>query len=97
MLGDIWDRIVEETAYFFSFEWLGDIGEFFSGIFENIGEFSPIGTIYGLIMLALTYAFRKSVFVFVESLGTVGKAFWYPVFYIFAFAIGYIMGRKVWE
>lgn len=97
MIGEVWDRIVEEFEYFISFEWFFDIKEFFSGMFENISEFSIAGTIYGIIMVVLVYFFRKNIFVFVDSMGTGGKIIWYPVFFIFAFVIGYIMGRKVWD
>jgi len=97
MLDEIWDRIVEEFEYLISFEWLSDTWEFISGLFESISEFSPIGLIYGIIMVGLTYFFRNSIFVFVDSLGTAGKIFWYPVFYIFAFGVGYIIGKRLWE
>ena len=97
MLEEIWDKITEEFEYFISFEWFGDILEFISELFSNLSEFSPIGTIYGIIMVILVYVFRKSIFTFVDSMGTAGQIIWYPVFYIFAFGIGYIMGKRVWE
>lgn len=96
-LEEIWDSIVDEFMYFISFEWFSDVGEFFSGLFENLNEFSPIGMIYGFIMVIMLYVFRKQVFVFVDSMSIGGKIFWYPVLFIFGFAIAYIMGRKAWE
>lgn len=96
-LEDIWEKILEEVIFFFSFEWFLDIGDFFSNLFENLGEFSPIGTIYGIIMVILVYVFRGSIFVFVDTMGIVGKTIWYPIFFIFAFIAGYIMGKKIWE
>lgn len=96
-LDEIWDRVVEELEYFISFEWIGDTLEFFSGMFDNLSELSIVGTIYGIIMVGLVYALRAQVFVFVETLGAGAKIFWYPVFYIFSFGMGYVMGRKIWE
>lgn len=81
-LGDIWDKIVKELEYLISFEI----------------EYSPAGTIYGIIMVILVHVFRKQVFTFIDlTMGIAGKLFWYPVFYIFAFIMGYLVGRKVWE
>jgi len=90
-LGGIWDRITEEFEYIFSGEFFGDIGEFFSGFFENLGELSIVGIIYGIILVVLVYLFRDSVFVLINGIAL--KIF----FYIAAFIIGYMMGRKVWE
>lgn len=97
MIEEIWDKIVEEFEYFISFEWVGDTWEFVTGIFDNLQEFSIIGTVYGVIMVGLVYLFRNYVFVFVDTMGTVAKLFWYIVFYIVAFIMGYLVGRKVWE
>lgn len=96
-LDEIFDRIQDEWDYLISFEWFEDVKDFFSGLFENISEFSLIGLIYGIIMVFLVYLLRKKVFVFVETLDPVTKIILYPLFYIFAFIIGYIMGRRIWE
>lgn len=96
-ISDIWDSILDEISYLFSGEWLGDMWEFITRLFENLSEFSPVGTIYGIMMVVLVYAFRKSIFTFVDGMGTAGQIIWYPVFYIFAFVVGYIMGKRVWE
>jgi hypothetical protein len=90
-LENIWEGICEEFEYFFSFDWLGDIGEFFQGFFEGMSEWSFAGTLYGIIMVVLVYLFRNKVFVLVHNI------FLQIIFYIIAFIIGYLMGRKVWE
>jgi hypothetical protein len=90
-LADIWDRVVDEFEYFFSFEWFSEIGEYFSGFFENLGELSIPGIIYGIIVVVLVYLFRNSVFVLVHSLPLK------ILFYIIAFVIGYMSGRKIWD
>lgn len=90
-LTSIWEKIQDEFDYLISFEWFSDIGEYFSGFFDNLGEFSIIGVIYGVVMVFLVYLFRKQVFVLVH---------FFPLkilFYIIAFIMGYMMGRKIWE
>lgn len=90
-LSEIWDNIVDEFEYFFSFEWFSDIGEFFSGFFEGLSELSIPGVIYGIILVVLVYLFRKSVFVLVHNLPLK------ILFYIIAFFMGYLAGRKLWD
>lgn len=97
MIDEIWEKVTEEFGYFIGFEWLGDSWEFITGMFENLTEFSPIGVVYGVIMVLLVYLFRGSVFAFVSNMSLGSKIIMYPLFYIFAFFCGYFMGRKVWE
>ena len=96
-IGSIWDAMLDELDYLIHFEWISDIGEFFSGMFTDISEISYVGLAYGVIMVVLVYLFRKSVFAFVNTMEPGVKIIAYPVFFIFAFVIGYIMGRKVWD
>jgi hypothetical protein len=90
-LTDIWEKIEDEFDYLFSGEWFGDIGEFFSGFFENIGEWSIIGVVYGILMVLLVFLFRNKVLFLIHNLPLK------ILIYIVAFVIGYLMGRKVWE
>lgn len=90
-LGSIWDRIQDEFDYLISGDWFSEIGEFFSNFFENLGEFSIIGVVYGIVMVVLVYLFREQVFVLVKFLPLK------ILFYIIAFFMGYMMGRKIWE
>ena len=89
-LEDMWDGIVEELEYLISFEWFSDVGEFFSGLFENIGEFSFVGILYGFVLAILVFLFRKSVFVMIPNI------FLQIIFYAVAFFMGYIMGKRLW-
>lgn len=82
---------MDEIDYFISFEWFYDIGDFFSGFFDNIGEFSTMGLIYGFIMILLVFALRKFVFVGINNF--ILKI----VFYFIAFVMGYLSGRKIFE
>ena len=90
-IGEIWDGFVDELDYLIHFEWVGDSLEFFSGFFENIGEFSFPGILYGIILVVLVYLFRESVFTLTKS---------FPlqiIFYIVAFVMGYLMGKRIWD
>ena len=88
---DIWDSFLDGIEYWISGEVFSDIGEFFSGFFENLGEFSIAGTIYGIIIVILVYMFRESIFVLVPNV------FLRIPFYFVAFIIGYLSGKRVWE
>jgi hypothetical protein len=90
-ISDIWEKIQDEFSYLFSGEWFGDVGEFFSGFWDNIEEFSIIGMVYGIVMVGLVFLFRKQVFVLIHFLPL------QILFFIIAFVIGYMMGRKIWE
>lgn len=97
MLEEVWDKITDEFDYFIHFEWISDSLEFFSGIFENLSEFSVIGIIYGIVMVALVFVFRSSVFSWVNAMPLATKVIMIPIFYIFAFICGYIIGKRLWE
>ena len=55
---DIWDAIVDGFEYVISFEWIGDLGEFFGSLFENMGEFSPWGILFSVLGVGFTYLTR---------------------------------------
>ena len=97
MLSELWDAMLDEFEYLISGEIFSDSIEFFSGMFSDMSEISYVGIAYGVIMVVLVYVFRKSVFAFVNTMSPATKVVVYPAFFIFAFAIGYIMGRKVWD
>ncbi len=88
---DLGDSIIDGFDYWISGEVFSDITEFFSGFFENIGEFSFPGILYGIILVVLVYLFRASVFTLIKN----------PVlqilFYIASFIMGYLMGKRIWD
>jgi|WetSurMetagenome_2_1015567.scaffolds.fasta_scaffold1476914_1 hypothetical protein len=90
-ISDIWDKIQDELDYIISGEIFGDAGEFFTGFFDGIEELSIAGVIYGVILVGLVFLFRKQVFTLVHNLPLK------ILFYIIAFVMGYMMGRKIWE
>jgi len=88
---DIWDSFLEGLEYWTSGEVFSDIGEYFSGFFENLGELSFAGAIYGVIVVVLVYMFREQVFVMIPNV------FLQIPFYLVAFVIGYLSGRRLWD
>jgi len=90
-LEEVWEKILEGFDYVISFEWIEDFRELFSGMFENITEFSIMGAIIGIIVVMLVYLFRGSVFILIKN--PITKI----IFYIIAFVMGYLMGKKAWD
>jgi hypothetical protein len=88
---DLWDSVIDGFDYWISGEVFSDIGEFFSGFFENLGELSFPGIVYGIILVVLVYLFRSSVFVLIDNF------VFQIIFYIISFIAGYLMGKKIWD
>ena len=96
MIGDIWDAICDGVAYVFSFEWLGDIAEFFSSLFENIGEFSIIGLAFGLVGVITIYLARDyMLYPFLIHMDPTMAIFWGVATYIGTFIAGYLVGKRM--
>jgi hypothetical protein len=96
MLEDIWDKIVDEFDYFIHFQWFGDIGEFFSGLFENLTEISFAGIIGGIIGVVLTNMTVDKLDA-VNSMNGVSRMFFTGVLYLFSFVLTYIMVKRVFD
>lgn len=98
ILEDAWDYIVEGFSYLFSFEWLGDITEFFGGIFDNIGEFSVGGMVMAVLATGMIYALRKQMlYPFLLHMSPVTAVFWGGITYIGTFAGSYIIGQRIFN
>jgi len=98
MLDEIWDAIVDGFWYIISFEWLGDIWEFITGMFEDLGEFSVGGAIFGLLTFAFVYLLREYMlnpFLIYMSRGA--ALFWGGMTYIGSTVGGYLVGKKLFE
>lgn len=95
-LDDIWDKIVEEFEYFISFEWISEIGEFFSGFFENLGEISIAGIIFGIAGIILTSLVLKKLD-WIQNLSGVRAIFWKGLWYVISFILTYIMVKRAWD
>jgi hypothetical protein len=63
---EIFDSIADGFDYVIHFEWLGDIGEFFSDAFSNLSELSTYGIgfgIGGVIFLLVTKQWMLDSFI----------------------------------
>ncbi len=111
-LGDIfeeaWDFIIDGTEYFFSFEWFGDawdgIIDFFSSMFEGIGEFSFLGLTFGILTVLFSYLTKFLNFTGADKQMTLiasmtqfmppgERILWTVVSYLGAFIAGYLLGK----
>ena len=88
------EYIVETFEYIIGFEWWGDIWEFISSIFEDMGEISVIGIAFGAIGLATVYLARDYMLSpFLIHMGPVEAMFWGGVTYLGTFIAGYLVGK----
>lgn len=94
MLDEIWDFIVEGWENFI--EGIQEIPEFFSGLFENIWEFSIPGIIGGIVMVFLTSMMLGKLDYFTQLSG-ISKILNGAMFYIVAFILGYIPVKRVFD
>lgn len=95
---DAWEQLTEGIGYFFSFEWIGDVLEFFGGIFENIGEFSYLGLIFALLMLIFIYYLSPYMLEpFLTHMSTATGFFWKYATYGGSAVMGYLVGKRLWD
>ncbi len=85
---------LERFKYIIEFEWVGDIGEFFSSMFENITEFSIIGIVFGLVGSGTVY-FARSYMLnsFTQHMTPASAIFWSAATYFGTFMAGYLLGK----
>ena len=93
LIEDSRDFLVEAFEYIISFEFLEDIGEFFSTIFEGISEFSIYGIVFGaLTTIALYLLSDWTLAPFLAYYTPTGKIVWGAITYVGTFISGYMMG-----
>lgn len=83
---DIWDGIVEGFEYIFSFEWFGDIGDFFSTAWEmatDLGS-SPLTNFWFWAFYACLFA---GVWILPSQLGLADYSLWEKLLYTVIFFI----------
>ena len=91
---DAWDNLLDILAYIFTFEWIGDIGDFFGSMFENIGEFSIVGLVFGMIGFATVYLARDYMLKpFLIHFSPLWALIWGGVTYVGCFIAGYFVGK----
>lgn len=98
MFDDILDWFGEAWDYIIDFEWLSDVAEFFTGMFEDIGEFSFIGLGFGLCVFLLVYALRNYMInPFVQYMSPISKIFWTVITYGGCVVMGYLVGKSLFD
>jgi len=98
MLEEIWDGIAGAWEYIIGFEWVSDIGEFFGGMFENMGDFSIGGAVFGLCSFGLIFVLRDYMLSpFLLHMGHFEALFWGVATYICTFVIGYLVGKRLFD
>ena len=94
MLDEIWDSLCDTFEYILGFEWVSDFWEAITGVFENIGEFSIFGLIFGLISAGFIYFVRDYMLnPFLDNMIGFSKIFWMVATYAACFAVGYLLGK----
>ena len=89
-----WGYITEAFSYLISFEWFGDIGEFFSAMFEGITEISIFGLLFGLIGFFTVFLARDYMLMpFLKFYDPMGQMFWGGITYVGTFIAGYLLGK----
>ena len=92
------DWITESFSYILSFEWIGELWEFITGIFDNLGEFSIGGLVFGISSAGLVFILRKQMLnPFLASMGSIESVFWAGATYAGCFVSGYLIGKKLFD
>ena len=95
ILGDVLGDFGEGVFYFISFEWIGDIPDFFGSMFENITEFSVYGVAFGFSAFILIFYTKDYMITpFLKFYSPIGQIFWTLATYITVFVGGYLMGKR---
>ncbi len=98
VLGEIWDWITDAFWYILSFEWLSDLWELISGLFEDLGELSYGGLAFGVIMIVFVYVLRvQMLYPFLVHMGPVEAMIWGGATYASCGVVGYLIGKKLFD
>lgn len=86
--------LVDGLSYTFTFEWLGDLGEFFGAMFDGISEFSVTGLVLGALGVGVVYGLREWMLMpFLKYYPLSGQILWGGITYVGCFIAGYLMGK----
>lgn len=98
MFDDIKDSIIDAWEYIISFEWFGDIGDFFGGLFTDMDDFSVTGLFFGIITFAMIFLLRNQMLnPFLEHMSSGGALFWGGITYFAALVGGYLVGKRLFD
>jgi|SRR6056297_1087637 len=97
-LAEIWEDFVDDLGYIIRFEWLSDVGEFFSDMFEGANEFSTTGLFFGALAVLFVFLVRKQMLLpFLEPMNPIGKIIWGGMAYVVSGVAGYFIGKTVMD
>lgn len=92
------EMIFDSFVYFISFQWLPDLWENFVGLFENLGEFSAGGLVFGLLSGGVVFLSRNYMLApFLQYMSPVSKIFWTVATYASCLIVGYLVGKRLFE
>ena len=95
---EVWDFLLDGFSYIFSFEWLGDIWEFITGMFENLSEFSVGGLAFGCLSAGFIYLTRDYMLgQFTKLMDPTSSIVWTVATYVCSFIVGYLLGKKMFD
>lgn len=95
---DAWDGLLETLEYVFTFEWIGDLGDFFGGMFDSLADFSIFGLVFGVLVVVLVNILEPYMLEPFTSHMNLGTAwFWKIATYLCSFIIGYLVGKRMTE
>jgi hypothetical protein len=96
------DWLSETFEYIITFEWFGDVGDFFGSMFEGLGEFSIYGLVFGVLTVGFSYMTRY-INLAGKGMGLIEsmtqymspnqRFFWTIASYVGSFVAGYFMGK----
>ncbi len=93
-LGDILGEFGEVLVYIITFQWVMEIPDFFSSMFENITDVSMFGLAFGIIGFLTIFLLREQMVIpFVRVMSPASKVFWTISTYAGVFVGGYFMGK----
>lgn len=88
------ETVWEGIEYLLTFQWFGDLWDFISSAFEDIGELSMYGLTFGVLAFVLIFFLRGQMITpFVKYYSPIGKTFWTIATYVTVFVGGYFLGK----
>ncbi len=98
IIEDSREFLIEVGEYIISFEWFGDIADFFGGMFEDLGEFSPGGLLFAVASFGMVFALRKWMLQpFLVHMSPGSAMFWGGATYAITVILGYLVGKKIFD
>lgn len=92
------DAIFDFLDYVIHFEWFGDAIDFFGGIFENLGEFSFGGLLFGIGNVGLIFFLRKWMLdPFINNMSGIAGMITLVGTYVVLFVVGYLIGKRLFD